>query len=118
MVAPSFQTYKLIIAEPFLKDGKLYVTVEHPRTKNHRDVRWYTDREYAKAYGNKSKDKGVVQLTPEQRKFYKPAAVRSIEVSGTNPRIIKGTVAAETYALARVFLWQAYGAKLQSEKGA
>ena len=50
MVAPSFQTYKLIVAEPFLKNGKLYVTVEHPNTHNHRDVRWYNDQEYRKAY--------------------------------------------------------------------
>lgn len=54
MVAPSFQTYKFIVEEPFLKNGKLYVTVEHPNTHNHRDVRWYTDAEYKKAYGNKS----------------------------------------------------------------
>ena len=59
MVAPSFQTYKFIVEEPFLKNGKLYVTVEHPNTHNHRDVRWYTDAEYKKAYGNKSqKDRG------------------------------------------------------------
>lgn len=56
MVAPSFQTYKVISEEPFLKNGKLYITVEHPNTKNHRDVRWYSDAEYAKAYGNKSKN--------------------------------------------------------------
>lgn len=60
MVAPSFQSYKMLTAEPFTKNGKLYVTVEHPNTKNHRDVRWYTEAEYAKAYGraaaNKSKE--------------------------------------------------------------
>ena len=56
MVAPSFQAYKVIVAEPFLKNGKLYITVEHPNTKNQRDVRWYTDAEYAKQYGNKSKE--------------------------------------------------------------
>jgi len=60
MVAPSFQTYKLITETPFTKNGKQYVTVEHPNTHNHRDVRWYTEAEYAKAYGraaaNKSKE--------------------------------------------------------------
>ena len=60
MVAPSFQTYKLITEQPFTKNGKQYVTVEHPNTHNHRDVRWYTEAEYAKAYGraaaNKSKE--------------------------------------------------------------
>ena len=48
--APSFATYKRITETPFTKNGKLYVTVEHPNTKNHRDVRWYSDAEFAKAY--------------------------------------------------------------------
>lgn len=52
-VAPSFQSYKQITETPFPKNGKLYVTVEHPNTKNHRDVRWYSDIEYAKVYGKK-----------------------------------------------------------------
>jgi hypothetical protein len=55
MVAPSFQSYKVIVAEPFLKNGKLYITVEHPNTKNHRDVRWYTEKEYQKAYPSSQK---------------------------------------------------------------
>lgn len=60
MVAPSFQSYTMVVAEPFTKNGKLYVTVEHPNTHNHRDVRWYTDAEYAKQYGsNKSKDESA-----------------------------------------------------------
>lgn len=57
-VAPSFQTYKKLTDKPFEKNGKLYVTVEHPNTKNHRDVRWYTDAEYAKAYGKKLAETG------------------------------------------------------------
>lgn len=52
-VAPSFENYKRITPEPFFKNGKYYVTVEHPNTSNHRDVRWYSDAEYAKAYGKK-----------------------------------------------------------------
>ncbi len=48
--APSFATYKRITETPFTKNGKLYITVEHPNTKNTRDVRWYTDAEFAKAY--------------------------------------------------------------------
>lgn len=55
-VAPSFQSYKRITEEPFIKNGKYYVTVEHPNTKNHRDVRYYSDAEYAKAYGKKIVD--------------------------------------------------------------
>ena len=49
--APSFQSYKVLSAEPFLKNGKQYITVQHPTTGNSRDVRWYSDAEYAKAYG-------------------------------------------------------------------
>lgn len=52
-VAPSFQNYKRISEEPFLKGAKYYVTIEHPSTHNRRDVRWYSDSEYAKAYGSK-----------------------------------------------------------------
>lgn len=55
-VAPSFESYKRISAEPFCKNGKMYVTVEHPNTKNKRDVRWYSDAEFAKAYGKKVGD--------------------------------------------------------------
>ena len=51
--APSFATYKVVSEAPFIKGGKLYITVEHPNTKNHRDVRWYTDAEYEKLYGAK-----------------------------------------------------------------
>lgn len=51
MVAPSFQTYKMITPEPFAKNGKFYVTVEHPNTHNQRDVRWYNTSEYQKQYG-------------------------------------------------------------------
>lgn len=117
MVAPSFQTYKIIVAEPFAKDGKLYVTVEHPNTKNHRDVRWYSDKEYARAYSNKSKDKAVVKLTPEQKKFHKSAAVRSIEVLSTSPLTLKARVAADPRIIPAL-VWQAYGAMIQEKKGA
>ena len=115
MVAPSFQTYKVIVAEPFLKDGKLYITVEHPNTKRHRDVRWYSDKEYTRAYGNKSKNEAVVKLTPEQKKFYKPPEVRSLEIISTSPLTFKAQVAADP-AIAYVLAWQAYGAMIQNKE--
>lgn len=111
MVAPSFQTYKVIVAEPFLKNGKLYITVEHPNTKNHRDVRWYSDREYARAYGNKSKD----NVTPERRKIYKPAEVQSLEVLSTSPLTLKAEVAGDP-RIAYVLIWQAYEAMIQNKE--
>lgn len=55
-VAPSFEKFKRITQEPFYKNGKAYVTVENPNTGNQRDVRWYSDTEYAKNYGNKLVD--------------------------------------------------------------
>lgn len=48
--APSFKDFKRL-SEPFCKNGKMYIKVEHPNTHNERDVRWYTDIEYAKNYG-------------------------------------------------------------------
>lgn len=60
--APSFQNFKRI-TEPFCKDGRMYITVEHPNTHNHRDVRWYSDAEYAKNYGKKEqKEDGFANL--------------------------------------------------------
>lgn len=116
MVAPSFQTYKVIVAEPFYKDGKLYITVEHPNTKNHRDVRWYSEREYARAYGNKSKNEAKVIIPKGTKIFYKPAAARLEEVSGTNPRVIKAKVGGDP-RIAKVLLWEAYGAMLEEKRG-
>lgn len=52
--APSFKDYKRL-SEPFAKNGKMYIKVEHPNTHNARDVRWYTDAEFAKNYGKQEK---------------------------------------------------------------
>lgn len=57
MVAPSFQSYTMLTPEPFAKGDKLYVTVRHPTTGNSRNVRWYTDTEYRRAYGGANKSK-------------------------------------------------------------
>lgn len=52
MVAPSFQNFT-IISEIFIKGAKTYVRVRNEKTGNERDVRWYNETEYAKAYGKK-----------------------------------------------------------------
>lgn len=52
MVAPSFAAFDKI-TEPFYENGKYFIKVRNPKTKTERKVRWYTDAEYAKAYGNK-----------------------------------------------------------------
>lgn len=61
MVAPSFQTYKMISTEPFVKGGKFYVTVEHPNTHNQRDVRWYNEIEYHRQYGKAGETSAYTQ---------------------------------------------------------
>lgn len=52
MVAPSFQTFE-IIGEVFIKGAKNYIKVKNPKTGTIRDVRWYNEAEFAKAYGKK-----------------------------------------------------------------
>jgi hypothetical protein len=52
MVAKSYQSLKQI-GEPYTKNGKQYVVVLNEKTGNKREVRWYTDEEYVKYYGNK-----------------------------------------------------------------
>lgn len=50
MVAPSFESYAKV-SEPYEKNGKMYIDVEHPNTHNVRSVRFYSEAEYTKAYG-------------------------------------------------------------------
>ena len=50
--APSFQDYEFL-SEPFAKNNKLYISVRNPKTGNKREVRWYSEEEYAKQYGKK-----------------------------------------------------------------
>ena len=52
MVAKSFQAFKQL-GEPFLEKGKMYVNVQNEKTGTVRKVRWYTEAEYAKMYGEK-----------------------------------------------------------------
>lgn len=49
-VAKSYQCLK-IIKEPYLVNGKMYVQVEKNGTA--KQVRWYSDKEYEKLYGEK-----------------------------------------------------------------
>ena len=48
-VAKSYQDFEMM-CEPFEENGKMYINVRNPKTKNVRKVRWYTDAEYAKMY--------------------------------------------------------------------
>lgn len=50
MVAKSYQNLKQV-CEPYLKSGRMYVKVQ--QGNNQREVRWYTEEEYAKMYGIK-----------------------------------------------------------------
>lgn len=51
-VAPSFQEFEKL-TEPYLVSGKMYIKVRNPKTGTERQVRCYSDKEYAKAYGGK-----------------------------------------------------------------
>ena len=64
MVAPSFQSMN-ILCEPYAVSGKMYVKVENPKTKNVRQVRWYSEQEYRKAYGNKDNSNIVSSKTAD-----------------------------------------------------
>ena len=48
MVAKSFQSLRQI-GEPYTKNGRQYVKVEK-KSGGEREVRWYTEAEYAKMY--------------------------------------------------------------------
>ena len=50
MVAKSFQNMKQL-GEPFNEKGKMYVNVKNEKSGTVRKVRWYTESEYAKMYG-------------------------------------------------------------------
>ena len=52
MVAKSFQSMKQL-GEPFYEKGKMYVNVQNEKSGAVRKVRWYTETEYAKMYGEK-----------------------------------------------------------------
>ena len=52
MVAKSFQSMKQL-GEPFCEKGRMYVNIQNEKTGTVRKVRWYTEAEYAKMYGEK-----------------------------------------------------------------
>lgn len=49
MVAKSFQSY-VQCGDPYTKNGRQYVIMEHPNTRKRREVRWYSESEYARMY--------------------------------------------------------------------
>lgn len=64
-VAKSFQSFEML-TEPYIVSGKQYVKVRNPKTGTERQVRWYSDSEFAKLYPEM---KPMVQA---QDAFYKP----------------------------------------------
>lgn len=49
MVAKSYQSYE-VLTEPYTVNKRQYVRVRNPKTGNERQVRWYTEKEYARLY--------------------------------------------------------------------
>jgi hypothetical protein len=56
MVAKSFQNMKQT-TEPYKLNGRMYVKVLNEKTGTERQVRWYTDAEYAKMYNEPVEEK-------------------------------------------------------------
>lgn len=65
MVAKSFQNMKQL-GEPFNEKGKMYVNVQNEKSGTVRKVRWYTEAEYAKMYGEKVDAPAKVFKTQKQ----------------------------------------------------
>lgn len=65
MVAKSFQSMKQL-GEPFCEKGKMYVNVQNEKSGTVRKVRWYTEAEYAKMYGEKADAPAKVFKTQKQ----------------------------------------------------
>lgn len=63
MVAPSFQNFEKL-SEPYLVSGKMYIRVKNPKTGTERQVRWYDDKEYKKAFKPKDETNNELGWTP------------------------------------------------------
>jgi hypothetical protein len=61
MVAPSFQQFEQL-GEPYQVSGKMYVRVRNPKTGTERQVRWYTEAEYTRAYS-------TAQVEPKAKEY-------------------------------------------------
>ena len=112
MVAPSFQSMTQV-SEIYIKNGKNYVNVKNEKTGTIRSVRWYSEKEYYKIYG-KSTVKSIF-LQSDRLKNVWPAAVRSLEISGTNPKIMQMSYCGDP-KIAKVKIWQAYMVKMYENK--
>lgn len=69
-VAKSFQKYE-IVTEPYVNSGRLYVKVRNPQTGSIRQVRWYTEAEYKKLYGEPSDGAKIIKTQKEALGFQK-----------------------------------------------
>jgi len=65
-VAKSFESFE-ILCEPFEVNKRKYVRVRNPKNGNERQVRWYTDHEYAKLYPTETK-----KMPNAQDIYYQP----------------------------------------------
>ena len=65
MVAKSFQSMKQL-GEPFCENGRMYINIQNEKTGTVRKVRWYTEAEYAKMYGEKVDASAKVFKTQKQ----------------------------------------------------
>ena len=64
-VAKSYLSYN-IVSDVYSVNGKEYVKIQHPRTGNIRQARWYTDAEWAKLYPEEVNEDNT-RMTKTQR---------------------------------------------------
>lgn len=62
-VAPSFQKFE-ILNEPFEINSKLYVNVLNKKTNSVKQVRYYSEKEYNKLYGQKTEQESAFSKEP------------------------------------------------------
>lgn len=65
-VAKSFQNFEFL-CDPYTVNGKQYIRVRNPKTGTERQVRWYNEIEYKKAY-----PETIAPTGPENNPYYKP----------------------------------------------
>ena len=85
MVAKSFQSLRQI-GEPYTKNGRQYVKVEK-KSGGEREVRWYTEAEYAKMYPDEK-----INITPQMPKlydFFAPLGYIYVVKDWSNPKVVE-----------------------------
>lgn len=113
MLAPTYQTYK-IVGEIYIKNGKEYIDIQHPRTGNIRAARWYSEKEFIKIYGKEHAAAGPTP--PISVNFWVPPEVKSFSYDEENNKKVLRISAHTNHSLQCAYAWITYGAFKKKEK--